>query len=273
MDNSSLNAAHFHCRRAEGHLRHLRFDEAIESHQKSIDALNETLHEYINNTKIFESIKLQRDFQVKNIELVRLKKAQYEKYKTVIDQQLQKNFSTLERRIAKNINICDIQISILKTLEESDTLLDLLRGKRSSPDTQHNAPTEASDSLANGTNVNKPRTIKSDDEIIEDMRAVNVQLQTLVFNLVSGMDESSHEIDALRIRVKTVDKNDRQRQPSSAINTNTAVSESSSKTDEPPGYSDHESRRISLSGEERKIVLPESSDLPPLELPEFDYNF
>lgn len=44
-----------------------------------------------------------------------------------------------------------------------------------------------------------------------------------------------------------------------------------SKSDGSPTLT--EQRRDSISGEERKIVLPDSSDLPPLELPEFDYNF
>lgn len=35
---------------------------------------------------------------------------------------------------------------------------------------------------------------------------------------------------------------------------------------------DETSRRCSITGEERKIVLPETSDFPPLELPEFDYG-
>lgn len=84
---------------------------------------------------------------------------------------------------------------------------------------------------------------------------------------VNRIDESSHELDVLRDRIKVLEKNERQcqRKPS--------ASESSSKTDEASTFSEHENPRISLSGEERKIILPESSELPPLELPEFDYNF
>lgn len=253
----------------------MRFDEAIDSHQKAVKALNETLHGCTNNAKIFESIKLQRDFQLKNIELVRLKKTQYDKYKTAIEQQGQKNVSFLEQRIVKDGNICDLQMSIFKTLEESDTLLDLLVGKRSSSDTQHNALIGGSDSVSDNTNVNKPTVTKSEDTIIEDMHTLNHQLHILVFNLVNRIDDSTHELDDLRDQIKALEKNDRpcQRKPSSAINTNKPLSESSSKTDESPTYSEQENQRVLISGEERKIVLPESSDLPPLELPEFDYNF
>lgn len=107
-------------------MRHLRFEEAIESHRKAASAFDEILQMATNNTKIIESIKLQRDFQQKNIELVRLKKAQYEKYKQ--SQQRLKNTSFLEQRMAKDRieSFCDMQMSIFKTLEESDSLLDSL---------------------------------------------------------------------------------------------------------------------------------------------------
>lgn len=87
-------------------------------------AFDEILQTVTNNTKIIESIRLQRDFHQKNIELVRLKKAQYEKYKQ--SQQRLKNTSFLEQRMTKDRieSLCDIQMSIFKTLEESDSLLD-----------------------------------------------------------------------------------------------------------------------------------------------------
>lgn len=107
-------------------MRHLRFEEAIESHRKAALAFEEILQMATNNTKILESIKLQRDFQQKNIELVRLKKAQYEKYKQ--SQQRLKNTSFLEQRMAKDRieSFCELQMSIFKTLEESDSVLDSL---------------------------------------------------------------------------------------------------------------------------------------------------
>lgn len=223
-----------------------------------------------NNAKICESIKLQRDFQMKNIELVRLKKVQYEKYKAAIEQQRQKNSSFLDQRIIKDRtgNVCDLQISIFKTLEESDSLLDLLSGKRTAPrksiDNDSNALVDGSVSSSENTNVTKPKNTKSDSSIVEDMHTLNHQLHILVFNLVNRIDESSHELEVLRDRIKVLEKNERQcqRKPS--------VSESSSKADE---EHEHENQRVSLSGVERTIVLPESSELPPLELPEFDYNF
>lgn len=210
---------------------------------------------------------------MKNIELVRLKKVQYEKYKAAIEQQRQKNSSFLDQRIVKDRtgNVCDLQISIFKTLEESDSLLDLLSGKRTaarkSVDTDSNAIVDGSDSASENTNVTKPKT-KSDSSIVDDMHQLHHQLHILVFNLVNRIDESSHELEVLRDRIKVLEKNDRQCQRKPSVHK--SLSESSSKTDE---EHEHENQRISLEGEERTIVLPESSELPPLELPEFDYNF
>lgn len=253
-------------------MRHLRFDEAIESHRKAAAALDETLQMCSNNTKILESIKLQRDFQLKNIELIRLKKGQYDKFKHAVEQQRLKNASFLEHRLVKDRieSVCDVQMSIFKTLEESDALLDSLSGKRSQTD--ENVAGNGNGikvSVENSNDVKMKRT-KSDNSIIDDMHTLNHQLHILVYNLVTRMDEYSHELEVLRDRVKYVDKDRNQRKSSLPV-CNKSPSESSNKTDESPTST--ERRNDSVSGEERKIVLPESSDLPPLELPEFDYNF
>lgn len=252
-------------------MRHLRFDEAIESHRKAATALEETLQTCTSNTKIAESIKLQRDFQLKNIELVRLKKIQYEKYKLAVEQQRTKNAGFLEQRLAKDRteNVCDLQMSIFKTLQESDALLELLSSKHVLTDYDNETLTEGI--RVSFVNEVKLKRTKSDHSIIEDMHTINHQLHILVFNLVSRIDEYSHERD----RLKSIDKDrSHQRKTSLPIN-NKSSSDSSNKADDAMDISDlpERERRNSIEGEERKIILPESSDLPPLELPEFDYNF
>lgn len=267
-----LLQAHYHCRRADSHLRHLRFDEAIESHRKAAAALEETLQICTSNTKIAESIKLQRDFQLKNIELVRLKKIQYEKYKLAVEQQRTKNASFLELRLAKDRteNVCDLQMSIFKTLQESDALLESLSSKRISADNE--AASEGIKVSVENINEVKLKRTKSDNSIIDDMHTINHQLHILVYNLVTRIDEYSHEIEVLRDRVKSMDKDRNHQRKTSLPISNKSSSDSSSKTDESPTLPERE-RHNSIGGEERKIILPESSDLPPLELPEFDYNF
>lgn len=241
--------------------------------------MDETLQMCTNNAKVLESIKLQRDFQLKHIELVRQKKAQYEKYKLAVEQQRLKNASFLEQRIAKDRieSVCDLQMSIFKTLEESDTLLDHLAGKRSpgraSLEGDNGIHFEGVRASVENTNEVKLIKTKSDSTIIDDMHTVNHQLHILIYNLVTRMDESSHELEVLRDRVKSFEKERNHQRKTSLPISNKSSSESSSKTDESPTLSERENRRNSVTGEERKIVLPDSSDLPPLDLPEFDYNF
>lgn len=211
---------------------------------------------------------------MKNIELVRLKKMQYEKYKAAIEQQRQKNCSFLEQRAVKDRtgNVCDLQISIFKTLEESDSLLDLLSGKRTaarkSVDSDSNVHADDLNASPENTSATKPKINKSDSSIVDDMHSLNHQLHILVFNLVTRIDESSHELEVLRDRIKVLEKNEHQCQRKPSIKK--SLSESSQRTD---GEHEQENQQVPLTGEERTIVLPESSELPPLELPEFDYNF
>lgn len=96
------------------------------------------------------------------------------------------------------------------------------------------------------------------------MHTLNHQLHILIYNLVSRVDESAHELEMLRERVKTLEKN-RNRKASLPM----SIKSSDCSSEKSPT----EIRRGSLTGEERLVVLPESSELPPLELPDFDYNF
>lgn len=261
--------AHFHSRRADSHLRHLKFDDAIESHRKAAAALDETLQMSTNNSKVLESIKLQRDFQLKNIEFVRLKRAQYDKYKLAVEQQRLKNASFLEQRLANDRieSVCDLQMSIFKTLEESDSLLDSLKSKSISTDVDADDNIGGIKVSVENTNVVKIKRTKSDISIIDDVQTLHHQLHILLFNLISRVDESSHELEGLRDRVKSFEKVRRHQRKTSVPTSN------KSSSDESPTLSERENRRGSGTGEELKIFLPESSDLPPLELPEFDYNF
>lgn len=254
----------------------MRFDDAIESHQKAAAALDEALQANIVNAKVIESMKLQREFHVKHIDLIRLKKSQYEKYKLAVEQQRLKNADFVEQRTAKDRieSVCDLQISIFKTLDDSDSLLDSLSnvGKRSpgsvSSDSGSNTIVEA-DSSGDG----KLKQTKSEGSLIEDMHSLNHQLHILVYNLVSRCDQSQHELESMRERLKSLEKENRNQRKVSLPVSNKSSTDSSGKIDESPTNTiEKDIRRNSVTGEERKIVLPESSDLPPLELPEFDYS-
>lgn len=272
--------AHYHSRKAESHLRYRRFDEAIDSHQKAANALDEALLS-TSLPKAIESIKLQRDFHLKHIELILLKKQQYERYKHAVEHQRQQRADFLEQRIAKDRieTACDLQISIYKTLEESDILLDTLskNRRRLSKDSDSVKSAEAvmdesktiSIESAGEVKMGTAKKTKDDAAIIDEMHTLNHQLHILIYSLISRLDESSQESEGLREKIKTIEKEKiiQRVQPMSKI------IDSVSKDDAKLGTPERElNRRCSITGEERKIILPDTSDLPPLELPEFDYS-
>lgn len=289
--NSNLQA-HYHSRKADNHLRYRRFDDAVDSHQKAANALDEALHS-TSLPKAIESIKLQRDFHIKHIELIRLKKQQYERYKLAVEHQRQKNADFLAQRNAKDRleTACDLQISIYKTLEESDVLLGALskirRLSASSKDSDSARSVDAAMdesktvSIENSAEVKMGTTKKAKDEtaIIDELHTLNHQLHILVYTLVSRVDETSQESEGLREKIKTIEKEKivQRVQPMSKASDSSGVV-TAAKLDDltakaPHGTPERElSRRCSITGEERKIILPDSSELPPLELPEFDYS-
>lgn len=261
---SRLLQAHYHSRKADNHLRCRRFDDAIESHKKAANALDDALTATAANSKASESIRLQRDFHMKRIDLIRLKKKQYESYKTAIEYQ---RLKTIEPQISKARleSTCDLQIAIYKTLEEANGLLETLGGQQKSNDELTHIPDD-SHAQSNDGRTNTTDT-KNDGTKFNDLHALNHQLHILVFNLMSKMDETNNEIESLRDRVKMLEK-ERGGPLRSPVNAKLAAT-AANNVEQRSGES---SRRGSITGEERKIILPESSDFPPLELPEFDYN-
>lgn len=224
---------------------------------------------------MIESIKLQRDFHAKHIDLIRLKKSQYEKYKLAVEQQRLKNADFLEQRLVKDRieSVCDLQISIFKTLDESDNLLDALNNAGKSPGRVSLNSDSGSNTIVEYTNENSAETKskKSDNSLIDDLHTLNHQLHILVYNMVTRCDQSQHELETMRERIKSLEK-DRNLRKSSLPNSNKSSTDSAKTDESPTSAAERENQRSSVSGEERKIVLPESSDLPPLELPEFDYS-
>lgn len=262
-------------------MRYRRFDDAVDSHQRAASSLDEALHS-TSLPKAIESIKLQRDFHIKHIELIRLKKQQYERYKLAVEHQRQKNADFLAQRNAKDRQetACDLQVSIYKTLEESDALLgELSKSRRLSASDKDSDSGRSVDaamdesrtvSIENSAEVKMGTAKKAKDEtaIIDELHTLNHQLHILVYTLVSRLDDSSQESEGLRERIKTIEKEKivQRVQPMSKAGDG-AVPKAAS------GTPDRElSRRCSITGEERKIILPDSSELPPLELPEFDYS-
>lgn len=209
--------------------------------------------------------------------MIVLKKQQFERYKNALEQQRQKNADFQEQRIAKDRieTACDLQISIYKTLEESDILLEMLskNRRRLSKDSDSEAVMDESKTVsiesAGEVKMGTAKKSKDDAAIIDEMHTLNHQLHILIYSLITRLDESSQESEGLREKIKSIEKEKiiQRVQPMSKI------IDSVSKEDGKFATPDRElNRRCSITGEERKIILPDSSDLPPLELPEFDYS-
>lgn len=283
-----MNKAHYHSRKAENHLKYRRFDDAVDCHQKAASALDEALHS-TSNSKAIESIKLQREFHIKHIELIRLKKQQYEKYKLALEHQRQKNVAFVDQQNAKDRmeTACDLQISIFKTLEDSDVLLDTLNNIRklstaSGNDSDSVKSAEAvmdeskTVSIENAGEVKmgtkKKEKTKDDGAIIDELHTLNHQLHILIYTLVSRLDESSQESEGLRERIRSFEKEKKVHRVQPLSNVTEGIAKNDAKASSIGTPERELNRRCSITGEERKIILPESSELPPLELPEFDYS-
>lgn len=127
-----------------------------------------------------------------------MKRNQFEKYIRTMEQQNQNqpdvSGRTTQGRIEKS---CQLQFSIYKTMEDTDILLEQL--------SQGNENTKQ----ATGTTASRPpksdaeadTKIQSENGVIEELRTLNHQLHILVYALVSQMDDCNRETDALREQV------------------------------------------------------------------------
>jgi hypothetical protein len=139
-----------------------------------------------------------------------MKKCQYEKYKKAISHQKQANPQQMAIVLDRIETTNDLQIAIIKTIDESDSLLEGLLKKDGSDETK--AP------------------------IADELKNLNSQLHILVYNLTTQMEEILAENESLKSSLNnTVDKKE-------------------STTEELAAESEIE------------------PDLPPLELPTFDFD-
>ncbi|KAK7867286.1 hypothetical protein R5R35_002113 [Gryllus longicercus] len=70
MESSALNLAHQQHRKAETHLRHKRYDEAILCHKNAAEKLEEAM-KLTKASRALESLRLQQDFHLRQQEIVK----------------------------------------------------------------------------------------------------------------------------------------------------------------------------------------------------------
>ncbi|XP_067003436.2 nuclear receptor-binding factor 2 isoform X2 [Anabrus simplex] len=206
MDSSALNVAHQLHRRAEGHLRCRRYDDAIQCHQKAADKLEEAM-KLTRVPRSLESLHLQQDYHIRQQEIIKLKKVQFEMYRKALENQHQKiahvsgkpdhlTFGTKEAETSS------LQIAIYRNVEEADSLLELLvrRSTDSEVDSLESMDQEVLSAVVEGR-----KHPKDDRMVIEELRTLNAQLRTLVIQLVVQLDACQGEAERLRDRIRVLE--------------------------------------------------------------------
>ncbi|KAK6617448.1 hypothetical protein RUM43_014457 [Polyplax serrata] len=248
--DSPLNKAHFYDRRANALIKKFCFDEAIECHLSAAKYLTESL-DITDNDKAKESIALQKEYHLKQKDFLRLKKLQYQAYKEVIRVRKEAMSRVMK---AKDLNgkendELSLQNVICRTIEEADSLLDILINKDSKlPNLEGNGKDPSGD--VKGTILPK-----DDKTIIEELRIVNYQLRTLINELMAKLTASEKEVVTLKKRVAELEAENCRLEPSFASASEYSSPFVFSPEDEMPPKT--------------KTELPA---LPPLEVPNFDLS-
>ena len=139
--------------------------ESLKYLDKCIDNLNNCLDQS-TSPKAIESIKLQRNHHIKQRDLILY---HYEKYKKNEKQKLESVNVQLNERV---INSNKIQLDLFENIDATDTLLEEL--KKTIPDSQ--------------TAV--------------DLQQMNSQLNVLLYQLITTLDETTQENDTLKEKLK-----------------------------------------------------------------------
>lgn len=159
--------AHFYARKAESFLKVSGSEkfESISYLDKCIDCLEQSLN-LTSSSKAIESIKLQRNHHIKQRNLIQ---HLFDKYNA--ENQKPINVQLNERVINSN----KIQLDLFENIDGTDSLLEDL--KKSNPESQ----------------------------IAAELQQMNSQLNVLLFQLITQLDETVQENDALKEKLKTLD--------------------------------------------------------------------
>ncbi|XP_073998065.1 uncharacterized protein isoform X2 [Rhodnius prolixus] len=197
MDNTSpLYLAHQNGRIADNHLKLRKYDEAVECHQKASELLAQamTLTKY---TKALESLQLQHDYHVKQTDIIKARKLQFEIRQQLIELRKKKKMEKRNSSAAVQKDQ-DLQWAILRTMEEADSLLGML-GRRGVVGEDSRDGWQVENSPSSSDYVKHP---KSEATVMEELRTVNTQLRGLVTELLSQLEVSRREIETLRARLR-----------------------------------------------------------------------
>ncbi|XP_055696507.1 nuclear receptor-binding factor 2-like [Lutzomyia longipalpis] len=234
MDNSALNTAHRYARRAEAHFRYKRFDEAIECHKQVIEQLQNAIR-LATVDKSVVSLQLQREYHVKQIEFLNMRKMQFEKYRKAIEQEKGSDFWEQKEKTRTN------QTELFKAIENSDALLAGLLVKSSSGQME----------------------VENITETLRELQSINKQIHIFAHSLSEQLDGCIIDADVLREKIRA------EMAPKDDDSDDKEASSVRSLSPDKQEYKAVESLDNILQDLNEIQELP---NLPPLQLPNFDYS-
>lgn len=158
--------AHFYARKAEMKLNGSEKFESLKYLEKCIECLDQSLA-HSSSPKAIESIKLQRNHHIKQRDLIL---HHCEKYKKIEKQKQDSVNAQFNERI---INSNKIQLDIFENIDSTDTLLEEL----------------------------KKSALESQTAV--ELQQANSQLNVLLYQLITHLDETIQENDMLKEKLKS----------------------------------------------------------------------
>nr|CAI5820809.1 unnamed protein product [Callosobruchus analis] len=205
MESSSLNKAHQQQRRAEALLRQRKYDECIECHRQAILQLTEA-SKMTENPRSLESIRLQKIYHEKQIDLMRAKKsqAQIEQYRKSHHINRKISFTNGEYDNSEGL-----EATIYRTIQVHDSLIDYL-GKRNGSDNDSLKSYSTSDTDDRQdkdctTPIVGNKHPKDDSQIIEELKVLSGQLRDSVQCLLVQLDDRNKEIEKLKATIDALE--------------------------------------------------------------------
>ncbi|XP_022827982.1 nuclear receptor-binding factor 2-like isoform X1 [Spodoptera litura] len=197
MESHPLNLAHQQHRRAEAHLVNNRYDEAMQCHHNAAELLLDAMKSTTSSVTL-ESITLQHSYHLKQKDLIKSKKEQYDRVKKAMDHIKGLSKDPTYNNILSN-DSSKVQVAIYRTISEADSLLYKL--KNPSSEQGHVKDTIAKVDVVDGKKIEKGK-----ETVIEELQILNQNLHSLVEQLVLQAEVLKDENMTLKERVSYLEK-------------------------------------------------------------------
>lgn len=195
-----LNSAHRLHRQAEKAARKGRIEEAIAFHKEAADVLNQLLQTILDD-KVAESVRLQATLHEKERLILRHQKRRAE--------QVSRDLKSIRARMASDGGRGNLQQSIYKKFEETESLLDQLRIQEEQEvasslqlKSQVSVRPPSASSEVVGAASKKP---KDDKVIIEELQVANCHLRKMVDSLFFELNVCQRDNLELKARIKRLE--------------------------------------------------------------------